>query len=208
MSKKLNGKYLIISVAFGLVFSILASLCSFNAECNNIRENVLRIHILANSNSNSDQALKLKVRDGLLTLSNSVFANCKSREEAEQKAKENIDLFKKKAETIVKQEGYNYSVNITLGKSDFNTRHYKNFSLPAGTYNALKVVLGKGEGKNWWCVMFPPVCVPSASNSEIGDVLTEKDTEIVQNEVKYKCRFKAVEIYECVCSFFKEKFSL
>ena len=169
MIKTENKKIILASLAFGLVFSILMSLCSFNAECNTIRESVFRIHILANSDSNYDQELKLKVRDELLELSDNIFATCKTRAEAEEKTIENLSLFKKKAEEVIKEQGYDYPVKMSVGKADFNTRHYDNFTLPAGTYDALRVEIGKGEGKNWWCVMFPPVCVPSATNAEIGD---------------------------------------
>lgn len=207
MTKLKNKNIFFASLTFGLIFSILMSLCSFNAHCNTIRNSVLRIHILANSDSDSDQALKLKVRDELLVLSDNLFKNCSTREEAKKAAEENLDLFKSRAEEVIMQQGYNYPVNISVGKADFNTRHYEKFTLPAGTYDALRVVIGNGNGHNWWCVMFPPVCVPSAAGSEIGDALSGTDTEIVENETKYKCRFKVVEIYESLCSFLKDKFN-
>ncbi len=205
---KNNKKLIIVSIAFGLIFSVLMELCNFNAHCNTIRGSVLRLHILANSDSEADQQLKLKVRDRLLVVTDRLFKECNGLSEAETAAKENLSLLKSEASKIIKSEGYNYSVDVSVKQTDFNTREYDGFTLPAGTYDAIRVVIGKGEGHNWWCVMFPPVCVPSASNSEIGDALNDGDTEIVENKTRYKCRFKVVEWYEDVKNYLKDNFKL
>lgn len=199
-----NKRIFVYSLTFGLIFSLLASICNFDAHCSSIRENVVRLHILANSNTVSDQNLKLKVRDEILKVSDNVFDNADNFNEAKHSAEENIEVFRQTAERVINENGYNYSVNVYIGKSFFTTRHYENFTLPAGVYDAVKIEIGEAEGKNWWCVMFPPVCIPSATGNEISDTLSESDTEIVENSSKYRCRFKVIEIYEKVKLFFND----
>ena len=184
------------AVLCATVFAMILNICGVNAECEEIKKNVLRLHIIANSDEPHDQALKLKVRDRLLEQSESVFADCISEKEAEESAVLSLDLFQKTAESVIAENGYEYEVRVELGNVWFERRDYDGFSLPAGEYEALRVIIGDGKGKNWWCVMFPSVCLPAArTQSSFDDVLENDSVEIVQQPKKYKARLKIVEIF-------------
>ncbi len=191
------------SLLMGLVFTIIISTVSFGGQCSSIRKNVLRLHILANSDSKEDQALKLKVRDALLKEGNDLFLNCNSTDSAKLKAKTQIADLERVAKNVIKQEGYSYPIKIEIGKSDFETRQYDSITLPAGKYDAVRVLIGEAEGQNWWCVMFPPMCLPAAQNQkELDDVLTKSENDIVTNENTYRVEFKIVEWFYKLTSIF------
>lgn len=194
MNKKII-KNIRISVLTALVLSIVVSMVSFNAKCDDLRNNVLRLHILANSDSEADQELKLKVRDEILENSALRFEECCNLTEAIEVAENSTEELNKIASKVINENGYNYDVNIEIGKSYFDTREYENFTLPAGFYNSVIIKIGRAEGKNWWCVMFPALCVPSA-NASLNQTVDDKSAEIATNASNYKIAFKTVEIYE------------
>ncbi|MGN0114561.1 MAG: stage II sporulation protein R [Acutalibacteraceae bacterium] len=183
------------ALALGLIVTIALSCISFSAECENIREDVLRLHILANSDSEKDQQLKLKVRDEILKISGDIFDGCKSLADAQNAAKQKMPQIIKTAQDTVKSYGYDYTVSASLAKSYFDTRHYDNYTLPAGIYNAVRVIIGNGNGHNWWCVMYPSLCLPAACDN-YDTALDENERDIVENYPKYEIKFKSVEIFE------------
>lgn len=187
-----------ISVLIALIICGVLNINAFSQQCENIREKMLRMHVIANSDSVEDQQLKLKVRDAVLSAGKEVFDGSVTSSEAKEKITPHIDYLEKVAIETIKNEGFDYNVKITVENEYFNTRTYDNsVTLPAGYYNAIKVIIGEGKGQNWWCVMFPPMCLPTATaECEISDVLTENETEIVTGTEKYKLRFKIVEIFE------------
>ena len=189
-------KKIMISLCFGLVFAVLLSTANFDASCNELRNNVLRLHIIANSDSGADQQLKLQIRDAILNNNGAVFSGCDNIEDAVTSAENNLDSFYKTAKDVIAKNGYDYAVDVSVANSYFQTRQYENCQLPAGYYKALKIVIGEGKGKNWWCVMFPSVCIPATSNSGLSDKVGAKSTDIAENSQKYVMKFKAVEIYE------------
>ena len=191
-----------ISVIAGVIFSLLLSFTGFEASCSEIRDSIFRIHIIANSDSDADQELKIKVKDSLTSLSAELFKNAQSKEEAIKITDENKDLLKTEAEKVIAEEGFNYPVTAEVGKSYFGTRVYDNFTLPAGYYDSLKIKIGKATGKNWWCVLYPTVCFSACS--DFGDAVSEKSEEIITNPENYTVKFKVVEIVESA----KEKFNL
>ena len=191
-------KKLTVAICMGLVVSILTSMASFDASCVEIKENLLRLHIVANSDSEHDQALKLKVRDKMLEIGDSSFSDVDNLIIAKEKAEEMLPVFTKCAQEVIANEGYNYNVEVSVGKAFFDTRVYDNFTLPAGEYDALRVVIGEGKGKNWWCVIFPSVCIPSASDKTLDSALSNSAGEITNNAPKYKMKFKVVEWYETI----------
>ena len=148
-----------ISVAVGLVVSMIFSIIGFSADCREIRNNVIRLHILANSDSEEDQRVKLLVRDTLLSCGSELFCGTVNKENASEYLAEEKDVLIRKANEVLAQNGFDYKADMFLTEEYFTTREYENFTLPAGEYLALKVILGKGEGHNWWCVMFPPLCL-------------------------------------------------
>lgn len=189
------------SLIIGLVFSILFSIVNFQSKCDKISQKVFRLHIIANSDSTEDQELKLKVRD--IIIKKFDVENLDSLEDAKKFAIMNSDLIKDIALNEILRNGFNYSVKVCICKSDFNTRKYDNITLPAGDYDSLKVIIGEGKGKNWWCVLFPPICLgASEDHTENLEIFSKKEKEVIENENKYEIKFKIVEIIQVVHSTF------
>ena len=187
-----------ISILIALIICCTLNISAFSQQCENIREKMLRMHVIANSDSTEDQELKLKVRDAVLNAGKEIFDGSITSSEAKDKISPQIDYLEEVALKTIRNEGFDYKVKITIDKEFFNTRTYENsVTLPAGYYNAIKVIIGEGAGQNWWCVMFPPMCLPTAvAECEISDVLTDDETEIVTSLDKYKLKFKLVEFIE------------
>lgn len=187
-----------ISLLIALIICGALNINAFSQQCESIREKMLRMHVIANSDSEEDQQLKLKVRDAVLSAGKEVFDGSITATEAKEKITPYIDYLENTALETIKNEGFDYNVKITVEKEYFSTRTYDNsVTLPAGYYTAVKVIIGEGEGQNWWCVMFPPMCLPTAvAECEMSDVLTEDETEIVTETEKYEFKFKIVEFFE------------
>ena len=183
-----------ISLALGLVSAILISMAPFADACNDMYENIVRIRVIANSNSETDQTVKLLVRDRLLESSKELFSPCKSEEEAVTVAENNLSLFKREADALLSEENFGYEAKAELRREFFPTREYDGFTLPAGEYDTLVVTLGDGGGENWWCVMFPQVCV-GACSGRLTDTVAENSAEYAKNADKYILKFKVVEIF-------------
>ena len=168
-----------------------------------IYESVVRLHVLANSDSEEDQALKLKVRDAILAYTSPRVIDSASREEAISILQGELEAIKEVARQVVFENGYDYSVDVTLTLEDYPTRNYESMSFPSGEYVSLRVLIGEAEGQNWWCVLFPPLCLSAASeksdnedafiavglNSDQYKIITE-----TQN-TKYYLRFKILETF-------------
>ena len=194
--KKIDSKRLFAAISFSLVFAILMSLACFDASCEQVRENVLRLHIIANSDSDADQKVKLSVRDSLLNEFGDLFDGATTIKEAESLAQENIEKLQQIAKQTLEQYGFDYSVKVEVAPSDFGTRVYSDrLTLPAGKYMAVRVLLGDAKGQNWWCVCFPNVCMGSVAK-EVDTVLDSNGERVVKNGQKFKVKFKIVEIYE------------
>lgn len=130
-----------------------------------IRSNTLRLHIIANSDEDYDQALKLKVRDRVISETGKLFAEVEGKSEAKALATYSVNDIKAAAEKVVAEEGYNYPISVEITETWFETRSYDGFTLPAGNYDAVQIVIGAGEGHNWWCVLYPQLCIPGAKDS-------------------------------------------
>lgn len=195
-----------ISIAIGIVTAVIFSICSFAKTSEEIRSDVLRLHVIANSDSSVDQNLKLRLRDYILEEGEDIFDGSVNVENAVKKIEPKLAELENSAETFVKNAGFDYDVKITLSNEYFTTRTYESVTLPAGKYLALRVVIGSGEGHNWWCVMFPPMCVPVADKKdEIENVFTDKEIKLVESKPKYEPRFKVVEIYEQIRETISER---
>ncbi|WP_310603051.1 stage II sporulation protein R [Anaerosporobacter sp.] len=203
--KKYMIRILLCYVAFLIIdFSIHAT--SASEITKGISEKIIRLHVLANSDDKSDQALKLKVKDAVVERFGAVLASAKNREEAEELVQENLDNIHRVALDVIKAEGYNYGVNVYLTNCMFPTKVYKDLTFPAGMYEALRIDIGTAEGKNWWCVMYPPLCfvdqtysiVPDDSKKQLEDLLTTREYEslFTDGSTKISYRFKIVEIIE------------
>lgn len=167
-----------------------------------VYDSVIRLHVLANSDEAEDQALKLAVRDAVLDTTRELLKDTKTRDEAEKLLAENLDLIRAAAEETVRKSGSNDAVAVSLGEEDYPTREYENLAFPAGEYLSLRVMIGEAAGKNWWCVLFPPLCLSAATTkAEAEEVflsagLTEEQYRIItdSDNTKYKLRFKILEV--------------
>lgn len=139
-------------------------------EAEELSKDFFRLHIRANSDSTEDQNLKLAVRDDILALTTELFSSAKSKEEAIALATENIEKIKATAENRIRSEGYAYSVTVGIKREYFGRREYDGFFLPAGEYDSLIVEIGSGDGHNWWCVLYPCVCLSGATDGVRTDV--------------------------------------
>lgn len=196
-------KILKISIVFGLIISILLCMARFDALCCDLRENVFRLHIRAASDSDFDQELKLKVRDSILNTFGKNFLDFQNKNSAVEYAKNNLESITNVAKQTVVNNGYAYDVKVYIGESFFENREYDTFTLPAGTYEAINIIIDKGEGKNWWCVMFPAICI--GASSRLQDNVNQASANVAENSDDFEIRFKTVEIYEDLKNFFKNR---
>ena len=204
---KKNSKFKKIELLFILLF-IYIFICAFsyvNAVSTNIQDSVFRLHVIANSDSDEDQNLKYLVRNKVLEYINTIAKHVSSKEEVISIVKENSDEIQKIAENTVKENGYNYKVKLSVGNFAFPTKTYGDISFPAGYYDALKIEIGKAKGKNWWCVMFPPLCfvdvtsgiVPEESKEILKENLSDEEYELLSessNDINFK--FKIIEMFK------------
>ncbi len=192
-----------LGILFGLICAIVLSFARFEVRCDELRQNVLRLHIIANSDKAADQTLKLAVRDEILKNSIDIFKNCGDVSAACQTAETQLENISNIANSVIKESGFNYSADVSVGDAYFETREYDDFTLPAGTYKSLIVNLGEGKGKNWWCVVFPCVCVPTA-DADLSDSVPEVAASTAKNAPRYEIKFKTVEIYEEIKKIFSK----
>lgn len=194
--KKLIAVELAVFAAFILNVAV-SSFFRIEKTCDNIKENVLRLHVIANSDSDEDQKLKLAVRDAVLSAGSPLFDGEVNTKNAAEIAKSETKYLEQAAQAVIDENGFDYGVKIEVGKSRFPTRVYEDVTLPAGEYTAVRVILGKGEGHNWWCVMFPPMCLSAAEgDASLSDVLSQDALELTRSGKKYEVKFKLIEWYE------------
>ena len=170
-----------------------------------VYDSVVRLHVLANSDSEEDQALKLKVRDALLERTAPLLSPCTSREEACAALEAHMDELQQIAEEIIRAEGYDYPVTILLGEEEYPEKNYDSVCFPSGKYTSLRVCIGNAEGQNWWCCLFPPLCLGNStvSSEDAEDAfilvgLTPDQYKIITRTEKpvYRVRFKILELLQ------------
>lgn len=180
---------------------IVCALCSFlpaNDEME-IYENTIRLHVLANSDSKHDQSVKLAVRDAVLGEIASITEGAESVEEAEMLISENLAYICENAKKALAELGESCDVNVTLSEEYYPTREYEDFRLPAGRYTSLRIMIGEAQGKNWWCVLYPSLCVGGAKTGEtlVKTGFSKDQIDILTGgeEPKYRLKFKILEIF-------------
>ena len=191
-----NEKRILSAVAILLFCALFMMAIPTEAEAM-IYEDTLRLHILANSDSDEDQALKLIIRDKILEKYTDRLKDCGSIIEAERITESLLSDIEADAKGWVQELGYYYSVTATLTREWYDTREYDNFTLPRGYYDSLQVIIGSGSGKNWWCVMYPPLCMDIATERVPTDDATLKYTKeelVLISGKKYNLKFKILEI--------------
>lgn len=187
------SKKLFVFLPLLLIFTLLfGSLSYTNDASNDISNKVLRMHVLANSNSIEDQKLKIAVKNNILKSTRELFTDCDNLEESIEIAQRNTELIKASAQEVIKKYNKNYDVKVYVDNEFFDVREYKDFTLPSGNYNTVKIVIGEGKGKNWWCVMYPAVCI-SACSDDFDKALTKEEKKLITSK-KYIPKFKILEI--------------
>ncbi len=167
-----------------------------------IYENVIRLHVLANSDSKEDQALKLKVRDAVLDYTAPLLADVHDKEEAAKRLQDALPELERVCAAKIRALGYSADVSVQLGVECYPRRTYESVALPAGEYLSLRVSIGQAKGQNWWCVLFPPLCLSAATADTkatcLSAGLTEEQYRLITDtgETKYKLRFKILEVAE------------
>lgn len=183
------------------VLCALALGCWLDREQTQLADRVIRLHVIANSDSQEDQALKLEVRDQVLARAEVLYPQGADRETAEKILTAHLAELAAAGRQVVESRGYDYPVSAQLTQCWFPTREYDEFALPAGDYTALRVVIGQGKGQNWWCVAFPPLCLGAATETveEAAQAgrFTDRQAALITGDTQgYVLKFKAIELWE------------
>ena len=196
ISRRLKRVEIVLMVAAALV--LMSGALALQTQ-DQLADKVVRLHVLANSDSEEDQALKLRVRDRVLERATELLEQSADRQEAEALLRGNLLELENLAAEEIAAAGYDYPVTAELTDTTFPTREYDGFTLPAGEYLALRIVLGEGAGQNWWCVVFPPLCTTASADvpaSALAAGLTQEDVNLITEEPGYVLKFKTVELWE------------
>ena len=198
--KSFRGLYLWeLALLAGLAAVLLSGALSLG-EQTALAEKVVRLHVLANSDSEEDQALKLRVRDRVLAETEVLLKSSSDREDAAHRLEDALPELERLASEEITESGYDYPVSIRLEETAFPTKTYDGFTLPAGEYLALRVLIGAAEGQNWWCVVFPPLC--AAASEDVAETalaagLTDGQVGLItEADQGYELRLKSVELWE------------
>lgn len=190
--RRLLGRALVC----GFVLAALCSFFPFAAACGQLPRDVVRLHVVANSNGAEDQAVKLLVRDAVLEEAARWYQGAGSMEEASSQLCTHLQSIAGAARQVLGEQGVGYSATAQMTEMYFPTRDYGDFRLPAGRYRTLRVTLGEGAGKNWWCVVFPSLCLPAATQEEALLTLPEGERQVVEGGQDVQVKLKAVELWE------------
>ena len=197
LKRRINWRLVELSLLVGLLAALAWGMWSLHAQ-QELADKVVRLHILANSDSEADQTLKLQVRDAVLDRAEGILRAAPDRAAAEQRLRLALPELERLAEDTVRSAGYDYGVTVELTDTAFPTRAYDGFTLPAGEYLALRLVIGAGEGQNWWCVVFPPLCAQTTTDvaqTAMAAGLGEEDVGLITEQEGYVLKFKSVELW-------------
>ncbi|SHH95221.1 stage II sporulation protein R [Sporobacter termitidis DSM 10068] len=193
-----------LALMFALAVTFLCG-AALSKDQDNLSEKLIRLHVVANSDSDADQALKLKVRDKILSDITVLLNGVTDRDEAVGLINAHMDEIVADSKQVVTSEGYDYNVTGKIAVEEFPTREYDTFSLPAGKYTSLRVVIGAGAGHNWWCVIFPPLCTTAAtSDAQTLKILTDDQVKLItKDKPEYVLKFKSIELLDKLKAFLK-----
>ncbi len=196
-----------VALIAGLILSIwMSGTLQTACQVQKLEQQVLRLHVLANSDSEEDQARKLSVRDALLAESERLFAGCESLSEMTAAAQRQLSDIQMIAEETLRAQGCADPVTVSLEETRFDQRTYESLTMPAGTYLALRVELGDAAGKNWWCVMYPPLCLPAAKKTA-DETFDEETRALLTQPEQYEVRLKCVEWFVEARDYVKKRFA-
>lgn len=216
-----NRIYILASILVVILitstFVIIKEVNKIEACTYDYKDKLIRFHVIANSDSDKDQKLKLKVRDEVISYLQPKLENSNSIEESEKIIKNEYKTLENISKKVISKNGYNYTVKVGLEYSNFPAKQYSSVVLPAGKYKALRIIIGEGKGKNWWCVMFPPLCFVDEQNNVIDKetdeklkkVLTKDEYELIVEKDKkninnLQIKFKIVEVFQKILNLEKE----
>ena len=198
-------KILECALAIGLFFTLVWGMFSLQ-EQQQLADKVVRLHVIANSDEEADQELKLKVRDQIIGRATEILEASVDRNDAAQRLSAALPELRSAAAEEIAAQGYEYDVTASLEETEFPTKEYDGFTLPAGEYLALRVVIGEGQGHNWWCVVFPPLCTASTSDvaqTAMASGLSEEDVGLItEADSGYVLKFKSVELWQSLKGMF------
>ena len=177
----------------GLLIGALVWIGGVMADRQSLRDGLIRLHIVANSDSEEDQALKLQIRDAVTEKLEGVMAGIPDMQQAKEYLQAHLEELESLVNQVIEAAGFTDKATVTLSEEAFDTRHYDTFTLPAGVYESLRITIGEGEGKNWWCVVFPTLCVSATSDgfedTAAGSGFQDSLTGTLSNEPGYEIRF-------------------
>jgi len=191
-----------------LAVTLVAALCMgvlLQKEQNALADKLIRLHVTANSDREEDQVLKLAVRDRVLEETERLLDGCTEKADAEARLTQHLDFLRETAQDTVTAAGYPYRVAVSLAEESFPTRTYDTFALPAGTYTSLRIRIGDAAGKNWWCLLFPPICTGTALEQDAAMMtLSEEERSLITMDgTEYVIKFKTMELLEKLRSLFR-----
>ena len=207
MNKNIKVLLLLLVLLFSGVLMGFANpyIGNQNDRVSDIAHEIIRFHVIANSDSEKDQELKLKVKDGLVKEMAPYLSNASSITDARDILYTNLNIVEELAQDIINQNGYDYPVKVNLGPKHFPIKVYGDYTFPSGVYEALSISIGQGKGKNWWCVMFPPLCfvdetyciVNEEAEEQLKYLLTEEELDLLKsNKDNIKIKFKLWEEFK------------
>lgn len=201
-------RYFLIFTCSILVLTILICILP-NTDEATLYDGFIRLHVVANSDSEKDQVLKLEVRDAVLNVMANLTQECTTVDQAESVFNENKKTISEAASEVIKENGADYNITVTLSNEYYPTREYAGISLPAGIYRSARILIGEAQGKNWWCILFPPLCTNTAKAKEklITAGFSQNQIRILTDgdDVKYKIKFRALELIEKLIAALSEK---
>lgn len=184
-----------LSILLGMVMAVIfSSIGVFGSECAQVRAQVLRLHVLAHSDSDEDQELKLAVRDAVLAKTAHLFALPRDKDTLIAVTRDHLEEMEAAAREEIRARGFDYGVTAQVVRMYFETREYDGVTLPAGEYDAVRLLIGAGQGRNWWCVMFPPLCIPAAADTSALPL--EEQLARLGQTPQYVPKFAIVELIE------------
>lgn len=197
---KLKKWEIALTIILALTVCTLCTAGALSYSQTELSDKLIRFHVIANSDSESDQSMKLYVRDAITSKLEVLLENAETKEQAEKIIAEELVEIRSDAQTAVYEYGGKYEVQVSLEVENYPTRKYDTFTLPAGEYTSLKIIIGNGGGRNWWCVVFPPVCFTAATDDELSEMdFSDSEVDFITGQGKeYEFRFKLIEQLEAV----------
>ena len=205
----MDGVFMKKFFVFALLVVILGAavyMGSLASDKKQLSDDILRLHVVGASDSEADQVVKLQVRDAVLAAVEEITSDAESKQEAQRLLSENLRVLEQAANAVLAEQGFSQRAAVTLKEEEFPTRQYETFSLPAGVYDSLRVTIGEGEGRNWWCVVFPSLCIPAASE-ETADVaagagFSDSLSGAITGQEQYEVRFFLLDVWGRLENFF------